>query len=865
MRSREEELRESRRLLISRFTSGEISNNFQRDHTEIIDQYFRRGLEDSKVGRQLFNDKLSFAFVATGGYGRKEVCIHSDIDILILFSGKIPSQARQLIQETLFPLWDLGFTLGYGTRSVKDCVSLSRNDFEVLASLIDGRFICGNSGLFLSLLEALESKVISKRQVAFQRWLEDRHAIRKETSGDASYLLEPDVKEGIGGLRDYHEILWLARTFFNLRTPRDLEYSGMLSHGEYHELRERVEFLSVVRNHLHQLSNRRNDRLSFEYQEKIADRLGFEDKDDVLGVEQFMGRLHGCMASMKCLHRSFIDGHLPGKRHQGKGIDFPEVPGLHFDRNGINFDSATTILSNRHLLMAVFEESARTGCPLSLEARRLVREFLFLVDESFRESERVVNDFNSIIRGPNTLQALDQMFEIGFLEAFIPEFGKIRDRVQFDTYHIYPVGRHLLETLRYLKNLSSQKEMLLLDIFSDLLNPQTLFLAALLHDIGKDGKDHAQRGVEIARGILKRIGYDKKGTEDILFLVRHHLILAETATRRDLNDEKAIVQCAREIKDADRLKMLYLLTWADSMATGPRVWNTWVANLAQELFFKVMHILERGELATEDAAKTVSRKRAAIRQELSHQMADEDLNSFLEVMPPRYFQNTRTRDIIGHIELAKEFRELYPKKDISTFSLDTRKSEREGYYDLTFMAKDRPGLFADVAGVLALNDINILSADITTWSDGTAVDSFKVTGPLDRIHPEEVWARVNSNLNNVFSGKLSLVYRLSKKAAPSILSDKRRPRRPPHVIVDNHISDFFTLIEVFADDRIGLLYLITRTLFDLRLDIRIAKIATKGDQVADVFYVRDLEGQKVEDAEHVKEIEEALYHELSQG
>jgi [protein-PII] uridylyltransferase len=454
------------------------------------------------------------------------------------------------------------------------------------------------------------------------------------------------------------------------------------------------------------------------------------------------------------------------------------------------------------------------------------------------------------------------MYETGFLCAFIPEFKQIRNRVQFDRYHIFPVDRHLLQTFKELKSLAKKKELLLLDILSDISNQESLFLAALFHDIGKTGKNHASRGVKKAKHILKRFHFEKKGTEDLLFLIGNHLLLAETASRRDLNDEKVVIQCARTIENTDRLKMLYLLTWADSNATGPRAWNEWTANLVQELFFKILHILEKGELATPNTSKKVKNTLSRLRRDMAGKIDEKDLENLLEVMSPRYLVETNSKAIDRHIELYKALHPMNKQQTKPAFVLEAKEDESTDCWEVTFLAEDRPGLFSDFAGVMALNNINILSSYIYTWRDGTAVDIFRVTRPLDPIHSDEVWAKIKKDFKNTITGKLSLVYRLSEKAETSLLSPIKKPAQPPRVIVDNESSDFFSLIEIFANDHVGLLYLITHTLFSLRLDIKIAKIATKGDQIADVFYVRDLEGQKVEDKEQVTEIQETLLYQL---
>ncbi|HEN20599.1 MAG TPA: [protein-PII] uridylyltransferase [Desulfobacteraceae bacterium] len=856
-------LKQSRENLVSDFLTGKVQDSFQQDYTEMVDLYFRMTVQESNTGQLLFKKGDRFALIAVGGYGRRELCLYSDIDTLILFDKEIPPQAKALAEELFFPLWDLGMDLGYGVRTVKDCISLSKDDFEVLTSLIDTRFICGDSQLFLSLMEALQKKVIKKSASSFVKWISGLNDVRMTTFGDASHLLEPNLKEGIGGLREYHQILWMAKAFLSVREPEELESLGRLSVNEFIGLQDCVRFILLVRNHLHQLSGRKNDRLNFEYQEVIAKRTGYKNLPKFPAVEQFLSRLHSGMENVKTIHRSFMSIHAPKRNVKENSVPENISKGILVSCNEVGFVSSNIIVSDPPVIMDIFEQSCGLGLPLSLEARRQVKEYLYLVDDSFKCSPRVVSCFLRIINGRNCVETLDQMFETGFLDAFIPEFGVIRDRVQFDAYHIFPVGRHVLETVANLKSLPRQKDLFLFDIFVDIKNHEHLFLAGLFHDIGKTGKGHARRGAQICRTILERMEYPSKWTEEISFLVNNHLLLAETATRRDLEDERVIIQTARIIGDTDRLKGLYLLAWADSKATGPSAWNEWMENLVQELFFKVLHILEGGELATPDSSQMIMKLRTGLKRKLSENINQSEFERLFDAMSPRYKLSTSPKDILRHMEMVLRLEKEADAEKTAAFIIDVRENKYNGFWNMTFVGKDRPGLFSDIAGAMALNDINILSASIHTWRNGTAVDIFHVTKPLDPIHPSETWDKITTLLKNIFSGRLSLSYRLSRKASPSILSEKGKPTRPPQVIIDNESSDFFTLVEVFASDRIGLLYQITRTLFDLQLDIRIAKVGVKGDQIADVFYVRDMYGQKIENEQQVNEIEDALICQLS--
>jgi [protein-PII] uridylyltransferase len=864
----------SRGQLIEQFASGQNAQSFPEEHTALMDQYFRDTLLESQVGTKLQQRHIPFSLIALGGYGRRELCLHSDIDVLVLFKKTIPLQAKELVEEIFFPLWDLGLELGHTTRSLNECLTLAKDNFEVLTSLMDAHFICGDYTLYLDLVDKLHTKVLPKKARSFNVWLVEQNKLRLEGFGDSTYLLEPNLKEGIGGLRDYHHMLWLANAYVGLREPRDLVFLANLSNKEYQELQQQVAFLLVVRNHLHHISGRRNDRLVFEYQEKIASRLEFQDHEQSRAVEQFNSKLHATMAAIKSLTHSFIVSHFPTRGIEGKRSQAGDInPGLTLDKGELAFRSASDILSNTFLLMAIFEYSARLGHPLSLEAKRLVREFLYLVDASFRESAQVVHSFLKIMTEPwHTFETLDQMMEVGFLGALIPEFDHVKNRVEFDAYHIYPVGIHTLHTVRYLKGLSDEKDMLRKDLLLELRHPDRLFLAAFFHDIGKIGKDHAIHGSEITRNIVQRFALKEDTIDDICFLVRNHLLLVETATRRDLNDEKVIVQCARTIGSLERLKMLYLLTWADSRATGPKAWNEWIANLIQELFFKALHMLERGELATQDAASRVEQTKSEVRNTIGSILNDQELENYFEIMPSRYLLNTPSRKIVHHLELTISLKagrqsdktERAGKSEEEFFIFKASRDEPGDCWEITFLSEDKPGLFSNIAGVLALNNINILSADIYTWRDGTAVDVLRVTNPQDSLFVQEAWNKISEDLKDALTGRVPLESRLQQKAAPSILTTLKKPSNPPAIIVDNDSSDFFTVIEVFADDHIGLLYRMTHTLFNLGLDIHLARIATKGDQIADIFYVRDLEGQKVEDKKRVQEVKRTILHQLKQ-
>ncbi|MBW1741674.1 MAG: [protein-PII] uridylyltransferase [Deltaproteobacteria bacterium] len=858
-------LQENKEKLIACFLRGGEPCFLER-HAEILDDCFRESFAGSSVGPGMRMDKNPYAIIALGGYGRKEQYIHSDVDVLLLFKKRIPDEAKGLIQEIFYPLWDIGLDVGYATRSLRECLSLACRDFEVLTSLIDARFVCGISSLYSDLMEQLHGKVLRRHGRAYIDWLSERNQDRHARFGDSTYLLEPNLKEGLGGLRDYHAMLWVARATYDIREPRDLEFLGHLSHSEFQSLSEALSFIRTVRNWLHHLSGRKCDQLYFEYQVKLARVLGFKQKNGQQAVEGFLGALHGQMEFLKRQHLMFLGKAVRAKGRSGsrKATRRTVTPGIELVHDALGFESPEAILRKPQLLIKIFEQSAILGQPLSVEASRLVKEFLYLVDEKFQRSRRVIKSFQRVlVAQPHTFNVLNEMLNTGMMVALIPEMKGLVNRIQYDEYHVYPVDKHLLRTVQILKELGDARpdtqDAFYGKLFKEIRNPELLLWAGLLHDVGKsrDGHGHASQGAKIVRHVFTRMGFPGQDIETISFLVQEHLFLMHTAIRRDINDEKIVVQCARKFRDIEHLYMLYLLTVADSRATGPKAWNDWMAVLLKELFFKVYHILERGELATPTATDVVERKKKDVFQR-AVSLPRKTLEVLFDQMSPRYLLYTPSQDILRHIE-------LYQRLGQEPFLLEAQASPGTNYRTATICARDFPGLFSKIAGVFTLNNLDILGAQIYTWRNHIALDIFKVKAPPDTLLENEIWARVKNDLRSALKGELALEPALGEKVRAYRSLQKKILRRPDKVVVDNETSNFFTIIEIYTHDFPGLLYKITDTLFRCKLDIWVAKIATKVDQVVDVFYVRDFDGQKVDSSKEIAAIKEAIKETLANG
>jgi [protein-PII] uridylyltransferase len=855
-----EHFKNQRETLISRFETME-AQNFLQLHASLVDEYFLSSFAQSEIGPQMGIMRNPYVLIALGGYGRTEQCVFSDIDLLFLFEKKVPPEAEALVREIVYPLWDMGLEVGHATRSIKECLKLAREDFEVMTALLDGRFICGMSPLFHTMMEQLRTKLINIKPEKIVAMLTDSNRERHGKFGDSAYLLEPNLKEGQGGLRDYHTMLWIAKIQSNIKQARDLEYFGYLSHLEYQSLVQSLGFIWNVRNHLHRMMGRKCDQLHLENQVGLAEKMKIKGHNGHLPVEILMGQLHGHMEFIKKCYDIFLY-ELDQKRRlkrKNKALKTTQIPGLKFNRGMLNFVSPEAILNDPHLLVRIFLESAAQSAPLNVEASRLVRDFGHLIQApEFRNDPDVVRMFEKVMAKPSKpFDALHAMLDTGFITNFIPEFKGVVGRIQFDRYHLYPVAHHLLLTVQLLKEMGVSREddpeHLNRKIYLELRNKRSLLWAALMHDIGKaePSSGHSGRGAAMAQKILTEKGLAPSDVDTVVFLVQEHLLLFETATRRDINDEETAIFTAKRIGKTERLKMLYLLSVADAKATGPKAWNDWTASLLRSLFLKTLNVLEKGELVSRRAIRTIEQKKERIFTTAHDKSANQLLENLVPFMSPRYLLHTPSMEIPGHIKL---FQQLGDK----SFVWKIEAASEADIRTVTICAKDRPGLLSRIAGTLTLNNINILDVRIFTWRNNIALDIFEVEAPPDRLFEDERWDKAAQQLQKALAGELDLNAELEQKQNRFRSLQQTTRARPQKVVVDNETSSFFTIVEVTAWDFPGLLFRITDALFRCQLDIWVAKSATRVDQVVDVFYVRSFDGEKVDRPEQEAVIQKAV-------
>ncbi len=827
-------------------------------HTELVDTFI---IDHFNASPAVEKARGAITLVALGGYGRRELYPYSDVDLLLLHDWKAKKYMQEVSESILYPLWDAGFDVGHSVRGVKDAVRFAGDDFIFQVSLLDARFLTGADTLFQKLLTRYRKKVLDGHRHEFVRTMDTMRGQRRSKYGSHSYLLEPHIKEGKGGMRDIQAMLWTARAIFGLNGLVDMEESGMLEPDARRDFEASWNMLARIRNRLHYISRRHNDQLIFEYQQEMAAAFGYEDRDGMLAVEHFMRHVYGHLQTIAVVTDLFFE-HV----HEVLGLTGKEKGERELEK-GIVVRSSTLRLAvtevqlaeRPHLLMRLFLQAARGGLPIHHRSRQMVTRCLHLVDESFQNSRRISRIFLELLmQEKNPMPTLEVMLEVGLLPAYIPEFGGVESLAQHDLYHIYTVDRHQLQTVAEVTALRGEEP----DLYQSLSSPQLLYLAALLHDIGKGHHtDHSLLGADMIDGVGKRLGLSREERKCLSFLVRYHLFLPENALRRDLEDREFILQTAELIDDMDRLTMLYLLTIADSKATGPSAWSNWKAALLAELYLKVKACLEAG--CTLDAGDELGEEQGAswLRQQVAGLLQpDERVRMTMDELPADYLMSFTPEMIVQHLRMHRDQASMLQQK-VLLFPED-----RHGSWSLLMLSRDRQGLLAKLCGVLALHNLSVLAAQIFTWPDGTVVDVLDVIPVADSGFDEQDWQALENDLNLAVNYRLDVGLQLHNKMQSIGNRSKRQVQQlEKKVVLDNDSSSQFTVIEVYGGDRVGTLYQLTQTLSDFSLNIHKARIATEVEQLIDIFYVTGADGNKVQDVQQQEKIQATLLKIIADG
>lgn len=799
------------------------------------------------------------SLVAVGGYGRAELNPFSDIDIMFLHDGVLPvATVEDIAQKLLYFLWDMRLDVGYSVRMISDCVEMAAADGTVKTALMDARFLSGSRILFNNLVKVIFGQILTKSSDAFIKEKISDMKSRREKYGSTVYLLEPNLKEGEGGLRDLQTAMWVARVKFKFSELRELIIKGILNDEELEIYYSALDYLWRIRNELHYFNGRKNDQLTFDAQVHLATFLGYVDRERILAVEDFMrdyyrqaNKVEHFTSSLisRCIWRD--EGAL---KILGYFVRRPVGEGCFVLKGELIVPDESIVEKNPVILMQIFELAQKHAVTLNVRVKGIIRKNLSLINDKFRRNRDVNQSFLNILRSnKGVAETLRLMHHLEFLNRYVPELENIYCKVQHDLYHIYTVDIHTLFAVEQTeKMLSGELKSIMplpCKIAGEIGKPELLLLAVLFHDIGKGaGGGHAEKGGAMIPTIARRMGLSKEDSERLEFLVRQHLLFAHISQRRDLNDEKMVAQFARQMETSENLKMLYLLTVADVRAVGTEVWTTWKASLFQELFEKAFSILDRGGFQQEASSERVSSVIKKVTDLLQNDFPTTQIRYELKSMPVRLILSNPASLIAKYVQLLLEIE----KTDIL---LHLNHQKESGYSEFIICTNDLPGLFSRITGVMAANGINILAAQINTSKNGKVLDILQVNSPQGNLITDASrWEKIEKDMRQAIHGEVLVSALVAGRKRPTLLTARPAPRFATKVDIDNEVSEEYTVIDILTHDKVGLLYLITSTLAELGLYIGVSKISTKVDQVADVFYVRDIFGHKIVAPEKLDEI-----------
>ena len=807
-------------------------------------------------------DSERMAVLSVGGYGRAEMAPQSDVDLLFLTPWKITPWAESVIESMLYMLWDLKLKVGHASRTVKDCLRLARDDITIRTALLEHRYITGDASLANDLGEQLWSGLFKGTGAEFIEAKLAERAERHKRQGGQRYVLEPNVKEGKGGLRDLQTLYWIGKYLHRVPSSEGLVGAGLLSRDEFDAFARAEDFLWAVRCHLHIITGRAMDQLTFDLQVEVAARMGYTDAGGRRDVEIFMQDYFRHATRVGELTRVFLT-ELEARHAKGEArlLGFlrrnkPVGPGLKLVQGRIDAIDPAAFLADKLNLLRVFAEALRSGYLLHPNIMRLVAANLDRIDEDMRQDPEAVQIFlDLLLKHGNPERALRRMNELGVLAAFIPEFEPIVAMMQFNVYHHYTVDEHIIQTISTLAQIEREELTEELPVASGILkegiNRKVLYIALLMHDIGKGRpEDHSILGAQIARRVAPRLGLTADETETVEWLVRYHLLMSDMAQKRDIGDPRTVRDFAKAVKTRRRLDLLCVLTVCDIRGVGPTTWNNWKAMLLRQLYRETAAALEGG-LESINRENREDEAKGALKKLLS----GWDAKALLAEAKRHYTPYWQSLSTATHAVFAKLLIDL-PDNEIR---IDLHPDPDRDATRACFALVDHPGIFSRLAGALALVGANVVDARTYTSKDGYATAVFWVQDVEGKPYEVSRLPRLRGMIEKTLKGEV--IARDALKDRDKIKKREREFRFPTHIAFDNEGSEIYTIIEVDTRDRPGLLYDLTRTLAANNIYIASAVIATYGAQVVDTFYVKDMFGLKL----HQKPRQEALERKLRQA
>jgi [protein-PII] uridylyltransferase len=814
------------------------------------------------------SDGERLAVLAVGGYGRAEMAPASDVDLLFLTPWKITAWAESVVESMLYMMWDLKLKIGHSIRSVDDCLRLGEADMVIRTSLVEHRLVTGHAPLAEELRHRLWDELFDRTVPEFIEAKLNERAARHARQGGQRYVLEPNVKEGKGGLRDLQTLYWIAKYIHRVDRAVELVDMGVFSRDEHLAFWQAEDFLWAVRSHLHLIAGRPVDVLSFDTQVEVARRMGYNDTPARRGVEYFMQDYFRHATRVGELTRVFLTelethhvrtapflGRLFRRRRKMR-------PGFIDQQGRLTYETEASFLADPLNILRIFEEALRTGVLIHPDAMRLVAANLDLFDEKVQSDPEAIRIFmDMLIKHGNPERALRRMNELGVLAAFIPEFEPVVAMMQFNVYHHFTVDEHSIQCVAALAEIERGEHPEDLPLSSEIIkegvNRRVIYLATLLHDIGKGRReDHSILGARIARRIAARFGFSQDDIDTVEWLVRNHLLMSDVAQKRDISDPRTLRDFAKAVKTRKRLDLLLVLTVCDIRGVGPGTWNNWKAALLRTLHQETAAALENGlEELNRDKRQTEA-KRSLRHMLVAKGWEAKAIRAEISRHYDAYWPGLPTQ---SHAIFAELLRGIGPDE----IRIDLRADADRDATRTAFVLSDHPGIFSRLAGALTLTGANVVDARTYTTRDGYATAVFWIQDAEGHPFAEDRLPKLRQTIMRTLSGEI-----VAREAFASRDKPKKRNSEfkfPTHITFDNEGSDIYTIVEVDTRDRPGLLYDLTRTLAANHIQIVSAVIATFGAQVVDSFYVKDMFGLKLHSAPKREALEKKLRTAIAEG
>ncbi len=808
-------------------------------------------------------EEVKIAVVAVGGYGRSEMFPYSDIDLLFLYEQSCEEKAAQIVESLLYVLWDLGFKVGQAHRTIDEALELAKDDITIRTNLLDYRFVFGDRVLFDGFRNRFDSEIIQANVTEFIEAKLSERDNRHQRFGDSRYMLEPNVKEGKGGLRDAHILWWLARAAYSITKTSELVERGLISREDYRAFEQARIFLCRVRAHLHYIVGRPEDRLTFDYQHKLAVAMGFTHPLVNRSIERFMRRYFVAVRTIGSTTRVFCALLEEEKKRKPRrslaSLWYMKwnLGGFKIDGERLNVRVDNVFEKSPIMMLELFRTAQFHKLQIHPYALQLIAHNLHLIDSDFQKDPRANALFLEILMSDNAAEnTLRLMSESGVLGRFIRDFGRVIGQTQFNMYHVYTVDEHTLVAIGILHAIENGKVKEELPLASDIIQRirlrRVLYVALFCHDIAKGrAGDHSILGEKVGVKLAARLGFTQDEIQTVGWLVRHHLLFNHTATKRDLNDPKTIQDFVANVQSPERLKLLLVLTVADIRAVSPVAWNTWKGVLLRELYDRAEQCMGTGKV------------------ELGQNQANyfrEDLNKLLagwnELDIEHYFELGNSSFFAGafpeqHATIASMVKQA--ENMDSPILLDTQHNYERSITEIIVCTPDQHGLFSKIAGAMSLAGANIISAKIFTLKNNIAVEIFQLQDLSgDVFDRADRLAKMSVYIEQVLSGELDIAEAFAKRTTNYMRVRSKAVPLLGRVLIDNEASNVNTIIELVCRDRAGLLHDITKAIADMGLSIVTAHISTYGAQVADVFYVKDNFGMKIIHSNKIKQIQEKL-------